>query len=208
MRYALLLSLLPLNIFAATFSYSGDWRAELALHHDLDLSKSMHGTPSADYLDPSNANFNPNASNDTKTYWLQRFKLKPDLIIYDDVRIKSEWILLAGSALSSTSMGGQPGNMVAGGIMSGDNINANLSIRRAWLDWTSDWGAFTFGGKMGNPILGIIGILFILVYFTGPKGKGRAKNDKKPIFETWKERIFNHVSRNRNRKKTRPFRPR
>jgi len=155
MRYALLLSLLPLNIFAATFSYSGDWRAELALHHDLDLSKSMHGTPSADYLDPSNANFNPNASNDTKTYWLQRFKLKPDLIIYDDVRIKSEWILLAGSALSSTSMGGQPGNMVAGGIMSGDNINANLSIRRAWLDWTSDWGAFTFGRQPLNFGLGM-----------------------------------------------------
>jgi hypothetical protein len=145
MRYVLLLLLLPLNIFAATFSYSGDWRAELAMYHDLDLTKSMHGTPSADYLDPTNPLFNPNASNNTKTYWLQRFKIKPDLIIYDDVRIKTEWILLAGSALSSTSMGGSTNNMVAGGIMSGDNIHADLSVRRAWLEWVSDWGVFTLG---------------------------------------------------------------
>ena len=155
MRYALLILTLPLNIFAATFSYSGDWRAEMALYHDLDLSKSMHGTPSADYLDPTSPDFNPNASNNTKTYWLQRFKIKPDLIIYDDVRIKTEWILLAGSALSSTSMGGQTGNMVAGGIMSGDNINANLSVRRAWLDWSSDWGLFTFGRQPLNYGLGM-----------------------------------------------------
>ena len=155
MKYGLLLLLLPLNIFAATFSYSGDWRAELALYHDLDLSKSMHGTPSADYLDPTSPDFNPNASDNTKTYWVQRFKIKPELIVFDDVRIKSEWILLAGSALSSTSMGGQTSNMVAGGIMSADSINANLSIRRAWLEWSSDWGIFTLGRQPLNYGLGM-----------------------------------------------------
>ena len=136
MRFLLLL-LLPANIFAAAFSYSGDWRGEVALYHDLSLSKSNPGTASADYR--------ANAVNYTKNYWLQRFKLKPELIVYDNVRIKSEWILLAGSALTSTNLGGQTGNFVAGGIMGADNIHASLSVRRVWLDWSSDWGVFTMG---------------------------------------------------------------
>jgi hypothetical protein len=155
MKYLILL-LLPINVFAAAFSYSGDWRAEVAMYHDLSLDKNNPGTVSADYATGSNgAPLQPNAVSRTKTYWLQRFKIKPELIVYDNVRIKTEWILLAGSTLTSTSMGGNTNNMVAGGIMGTDNINANLSVRRAWLDWSSDWGVFTMGRQPFNFGLGM-----------------------------------------------------
>lgn len=147
MKYFLMLLLVPSTIFGAAFSFSGDWRAEVAMYNRLSLDKNNPGQASAD-LDPSQVN-------KTKTYWLQRFKLKPDLIIYDNVRINSEWILLAGSALSSTSLGGAPGNFVAGGVMGMDNVHANLAIRRVWLDWSSDWGVFTMGRQPFNFGLGM-----------------------------------------------------
>lgn len=147
MRFFLLL-LLPANIFAAAFSYSGDWRAEVANYHDISLSKTNAGQVTADYTDP-------NAVSHTKTYWLQRFKLKPDLIVYDNVRINSEWMLLAGSALNSTSLGGQIGNYSAGSPMGSDNIQAKLFIKRIWLDWSSDWGVFQMGRQPFNFGLGM-----------------------------------------------------
>lgn len=155
MKYIVLL-LLPINVFAAAFSYSGDWRSEVAMYHDLSLNKNNPGTVSSDYATGSNgAPLMPNAVSRTKTYWLQRFKIKPELIVYDNVRVKTEWILLAGSALTSTSMGGSTNNMVAGGVMGADNIHANLSVRRAWLDWSSDWGVFTMGRQPFNFGLGM-----------------------------------------------------
>jgi len=154
MKYILLL-LLPVNIFAAAFSYSGDWRAELGLYHNLSLDKVKPGQVSPDYLDTTNPDYNPNAVSHTKTYWLQRFKLKPDLIVYDNVRVNSEWILLAGSALNSTNLGGQTGNMVAGGVMGADNIHAYIAVRRVWLEWASDWGIFTMGRQPFNFGLGM-----------------------------------------------------
>lgn len=155
MKRLLLLLLLPVNIYAAAFSWSGDWRAELAMYHDLNLSKTDPGQVSADYLDPKSPDYNPNAASFTKTYWLQRFKLKPDLIVYDNVKIKSEWILLAGSALNSTNLGGDTGNMVAGGVMGADNIHASINVRRLWLEWASDWGIFTMGRQPFNFGLGM-----------------------------------------------------
>lgn len=154
MRFLFLL-LIPANIFAAAFTYSGDWRAEVAMYHDLSLSKSG-GAPTTDYTDPSSPTYNPTYSpNRTKTYWLQRFKIKPDLIVYDNVRINTEWILLAGSALPSTNLGGATNNFVAGGVMGADNIHAQINIRRAWLDWSSDWGVFTMGRQPFNFGLGM-----------------------------------------------------
>ncbi len=155
MRYFLLLMFIPINIFAAAFSYSGDWRAEVAMYHDLSLDQSNPGQVSADYLDPTSSIYNPNAVSHTKTYWLQRFKLKPDLIIYDNVKIKSEWMLLAGSALNSTNLGGVTGGMVAGGVLGADNIHAQINIRRLWLEWASDWGIFTMGRQPFNFGLGM-----------------------------------------------------
>ena len=156
MKYLVLL-LLPINVFAAAFSYSGDWRAEVALDHDLSLNKNNPGTVSSDYATGSNgAPLMPDAVSRTKTYWLQRFKLKPELIVYDNVRIESEWILLAGSALTSTNLGGNTNNMVAGGVMGSDNVHANLSVRRAWLNWSSDWGLFTMGRQPFNFGLGMV----------------------------------------------------
>ncbi len=155
MKYLVLL-LLPINVFAAAFSYSGDWRSEVSMYHNLSLSKTNPGTVSSDYANGTNgAPLMPNAVSSTKTYWLQRFKIKPELIVYDNVRVKTEWILLAGSALTSTSMGGNTNNMVAGGIMGGDNVHANLSVRRAWLEWSSDWGVFTMGRQPFNFGLGM-----------------------------------------------------
>ncbi|MEI6079075.1 MAG: hypothetical protein WCQ53_00355 [bacterium] len=155
MKYLVLL-LLPINVFAAAFSYSGDWRAEVAMYHDLSLNKKNPGVVSLDYATGANgAPLDPTAVSRTKTYWLQRFKIKPELIVYDNVRIKTEWILLAGSALTSTNMGGSTNNMVAGGVMGADNVHANLSVRRAWLDWSSDWGVFTMGRQPSNFGLGM-----------------------------------------------------
>ena len=75
--------------------------------------------------------------------------------MYDNVRINSEWMLLAGSALNSTSLGGQTGNYSAGTIMGSDNAQAKLFIRRLWLDWSSDWGVFQMGRQPFNFGLGM-----------------------------------------------------
>ncbi|MFH1223965.1 MAG: hypothetical protein V1647_06460 [Pseudomonadota bacterium] len=157
MRFLLLLAIImPANIFAAAFAFSGDWRAEVAMYHKLDLNGAMHGTGTTDYTDPASPDYNPNYDQDsTKTYWLQRFKIRPDLIVYDNVRIKNEWILLAGSALPSTNMGGAIDNFVAGGLTGADNVHAQISIRRVWLDWASDWGVFTMGRQPQNFGLGM-----------------------------------------------------
>jgi hypothetical protein len=157
MRYLLILALLPINVFAAAFSISGDWRSEVAMYHDISLDKNNPGLVSNDYATGSNgAALEPNAVDRSKTYWLQRFKIKPDLVVYDNVRVNSEWILMAGSPLTSTLMGGAANNLTTGNIMGGDNINANLSIRRVWLDWTSDWGVFRMGRMPTNFGLGMV----------------------------------------------------
>ncbi len=152
MKYLLLLALVPLNVYSAAFSYSGDWRSELATYKDISLNKNNPGVASQDYIDAGD----PDKVNRSKSYWLQRFKLKPELIVYDNVRVKSEWMLLAGSPLASTVMGGSGNNPVAGNIMSGDNLNAEIAIRRAWLEWVGDWGIFTMGRQPTHFGLGMV----------------------------------------------------
>jgi hypothetical protein len=81
-------------------------------------------------------------------------------------------VLLAGSALTSTLMGGSTGNLVAGGIMGSDNINAKLSIRRVWLEWTSDWGVFKMeeSYKLGLGMISNSAMVFgtiLVVQWTG-----------------------------------------
>ncbi|MCX6112213.1 MAG: hypothetical protein NTY22_02870 [Proteobacteria bacterium] len=155
MKYLVLL-LLPINVFAAAFSYSGDWRMETDLYHNLSLNNNNPGTVSSDYANGANgAPLIPTAVNKTKAYWLQRFKVKPELIVYDNVRIESEMIFLAGSALNSTNLGGSTNNMVAGGVMGTDNVHASLAVRRAWLNWSSDWGILTMGRQPFNFGLGM-----------------------------------------------------
>lgn len=137
----LLILCMPLNLFSAAFTYKGDWRSEIALFHQLDLSKGRHGTVS-DYYITDGMDL---AANDTKTYWLQRFKLKPELIVDDNLRLKSEWFLLAGSASGATIMSLGTDNVAAGSIAGSDNVNAAIGLRRMWMEWISDWGILTVG---------------------------------------------------------------
>jgi hypothetical protein len=144
-RIAILGLFLPMQLFAAAFVYEGDWRSEFSTYHDLDLSHYTHGVANPDYAAAGMSA----AHSDSKNYWAQRFKIKPELIIDDNLRMKSELIFLAGSALNSTNMGGvtngATNNTAAGGITGLDNKNASIAVRRIWMEWVSDWGILAAG---------------------------------------------------------------
>jgi hypothetical protein len=134
-----LLFLLSFNLTSATFSYSGDWRAEWGFYKDLAL-----GAPLAQDVSSS------------KTYLLQRFRLKPDFLIYDNVRIKSEWYFLAGAPIDTTTLSNFERPYNTGWVTGGDNASAEIGLGRVWFEWVSDWGVLTIGRQPFNFGLGML----------------------------------------------------
>ena len=116
-KLLLLVLIIPLNVFAGAFVYSGDWRAEYGLYHNVDFGSDVIST-----------------ATNTKDYMLSRFRLNPDFIVNDTLSIKSEWILLAGGLGTETNEG-----LIAGAD------DANMYLNKVWFEWISSFGVFTVG---------------------------------------------------------------
>lgn len=128
----LLLLLLPLNIYAGAFVYTGDWRAEYGLYHNLDFGSK----PDA-------------VSSNSKDYMLTRFRLNPEFIVNDILSIKSEWVMLAGGLGSSDTTD------TNAGLVAGAN-KADLYLNHVWFEWISSFGVFSVGRKGFDFGLGIL----------------------------------------------------
>lgn len=152
MRFLFLLLFIANTSFAATFSYSGDFRSEWAFFNNIDLSSSRKGSVADDYL----ATGDTNNSGSSKQYLLSRFRLRPDFIVYDDVRVKSEWYFLGGTPLSASAMNNLGNANSVGWIAGGDNSTAEIGISRVWLEWSSDWGVLTVGRQPFHFGLGML----------------------------------------------------
>lgn len=128
----LLLLLLPLNIYAGAFVYTGDWRAEYGLYHNLDFGS------------------NPDAiSSNSKDYLLSRFRLKPEFIVNDVLSVKSEWVMLAGGLANSDTTD------TNAGLVAGANTS-NVYLNHVWFEWISSFGVFSVGRRGFDFGLGIL----------------------------------------------------
>ncbi len=108
--------------YSATMNFRGNVRTETSMLNGLGLQGS---------------------GGDSKAYILNRFLLYPTLIIDDHFSIFSEWNLLHSRKLTPTT--NSPLNVGQGGYIMGDSEATLFEVRRAWLEWTSDFGVFSIG---------------------------------------------------------------
>jgi hypothetical protein len=123
---------------AATFSVSGNHRFGTNLFNNLDLHS---GT-------------DPGAGN-TTAFLENRILLRPDVVVDDRFTVRSEFSLLDVGPASSNRV---PENF--GAPLGSDATQANgaslVKLRRAYLEWASDWGVFTVGRMPKNWGLGLL----------------------------------------------------
>lgn len=132
MKKLFLLLVLPLNIYAGAFVYTGDWRAEYGLYHNLDFGIRT---------DP--------ASSNSMDYMLTRFRLKPEFIINDVLSVKSDWVLLAGGL-------GNAGTADTNtGLVAGANTS-DVFLNHVWFEWNSSFGVLSVGRRGFDFGLGIL----------------------------------------------------
>lgn len=123
---------------AASFSLSGNARVGTNLFSNMDLaSGALPGT------------------GDTLSFWEQRFLIRPDVVVDDRFTIKSELSLLQVGPASLNSVGdnfGSPLDSSATQLKGG----SMLLLRRAWLEWASDWGILRAGRQPKSWGLGLL----------------------------------------------------
>lgn len=125
------------SVGAATFSLSGNARIGSNLYSNLDATP---GTLSG--------------AGNTSTYLEHRILLRPDVIVDDRFTIKSEWNLLQLNPSGSNIVPEAFGTVLDGSQNQFNNPNL-LDVRRAYLNWASDWGIFRFGRMPKSWGLGI-----------------------------------------------------
>ncbi len=126
------------SLKAASFSLGGNYRLGSNMFHNMDLDV----TPSEGY---------------STTFWEHRFLLKPDVIIDDRFAVRSELNMYQ----QPRPTGGDPNHWQDS--PSPENFGSTLGasgggiyVRRAWLDWNSDFGVFRVGRMPKNWGLGIL----------------------------------------------------
>lgn len=124
-------------LMAATFDISGNARFGTNMFKNLDLLTS-------------------NSSGSTTSFLEHRLLLRPDVVVDDRFSVKSELILLSNN--NATDLNGAPEGFgtALGSDRNQYSGNQNLYVRRAWLDWASDWGIFRFGRQPKSWGLGLL----------------------------------------------------
>lgn len=139
---AILLSFSP-KTEAATFDISGNARFGSNMFSNLDLNKGQ-----------------PEGTGSTSSFLEHRLLLRPDVVIDDRFTLKSELILLSNFKNDSLDKNVQESPEGAGTILGADRSQFNqgqiLYVRRAWIDWASDWGIFRFGRQPKSWGLGLL----------------------------------------------------
>jgi hypothetical protein len=116
-----------MSAHAATFSLSGNHRFGTNLFSNLDLASGTRA-----------------GAGDTTTFWEHRLLVRPDVVIDDRFTIKSEVSLLQVGPTSPNSAGDGFGAALDSSATQA-NGQAMVLLRRAWLEWASDWGIFRAG---------------------------------------------------------------
>ena len=123
---------------AATLSISGNHRFGANMYSNLDLiSGTLPG------------------SGNTSSFIEHRLLIRPDIVVDDRFTIKSEFSLLAlGPFAKNTG----PENFGAplDGQLTGQSGSAMVNLRRAYMEWASDWGIFRIGRQPKNWGLGLL----------------------------------------------------
>ncbi|MBI1860107.1 MAG: hypothetical protein HYR96_04215 [Deltaproteobacteria bacterium] len=95
----------------------------------------------ANYL--QNGNLNEPTVSSTKTYLDGRALIYPSLVIDDHFAVKSQWSLVDSPYyLPNRTFSGGNGQ---GGWVYGDPNAKFMTLSRAWMEWTSDFGVFRLG---------------------------------------------------------------
>lgn len=125
-----------ISTHAATLNLGGNFRFGSNLYSNLDLSAA-----------PNSLGAN------TSTYLEYRGTIRPEIVVDDRFVIKSSFIFF-GSDLKNNSQD-VPKNF--GTVLGADSANtSSLDLRRAYLEWSSDWGIFRFGRQPKDWGLGIL----------------------------------------------------
>jgi len=127
-----------LSASAATFSLSGNHRFGTNLFSNMDLATgTLPGV------------------GDTLTFLEHRLLLRPDVVVDDRFTIKSEMSLLQIGPASANAVGDGFGSALDSTSVQ-SNAQAMVLLRRAWLEWASDWGIFRAGRMPKSWGLGLL----------------------------------------------------
>lgn len=121
---------------AATFNLSGGYTFDVNMLNNFDLT---NGTlPGYD---------------DTASYWTHRFILRPDVLVDDRFAIRSELnFLYQKDGLNTVSRAA--GSALDGSLSTRASTQV-LDVRKAYLEWASDWGLFKIGRQPKDWGLGV-----------------------------------------------------
>lgn len=108
-------------VVAASMNFSGSFRTEATSYTNLGQTSAK----------------------ESKQFLMGRALLDPNLLIDDHFSIRSQWSLLTSPAFTPKAT--QPLGNGQGGFIFGDVQSASLSLNRAWLEWTSDFGVVRLG---------------------------------------------------------------
>ena len=107
----------------------------------VSMNFNGHFRSEASYY--SNAGLGLAETESTKSFLSGRGLLQPNLIIDDHFSLRSQWSVLTSPKL--TPDGTVPLGVGQGGWVFGDQQSAALTLSRAWLEWTSDFGVVRLG---------------------------------------------------------------
>ena len=130
--------LIPTSLFAASLNLSGNARFGSNLLNNLDLAS---GTP--------------RGGGNTTAFWEYRFLVRPDIVVDDHFTLKSEVSLLQSTPAGANNVPSNFGTTLDGrqSVLAGSQT---INLRRAWLEWASDWGVLRVGRQPKTWGLGIL----------------------------------------------------
>ncbi len=123
---------------AASFNLSGNYRfgSTVLLNPDLEKGKAP-------------------GDGSTTTFLEHRAILRPDVVVDDRFTVKSELSLLQNTLNSANQVGDNFGTPLDRSATQYNDQNM-LYVRRAYLEWTNDWGIFKVGRQPKSWGLGIL----------------------------------------------------
>ena len=128
--------LLSTTTFSATLSLSGNYRFGSNLFSNLDLATGVR-----------------EGAGNTSTFWENRFLIRPDVLIDDRFTIKTEFGLLNSN--SGDSYPPEFGTALDRSQSLSDDSQL-VDLRKAYLEWASDWGLLRVGRQPKSWGLGLV----------------------------------------------------
>lgn len=144
----------PFQSYAMELDWSGQFHSEFTYLHNYSLDSSSIGTSSDATRVAGGGYYIPGGGSNDATFETLFLKLRPKLVVNDNVYIKSEWWLgdpvygLFGNGLPSTNDQRQ--------FYSNQSSGAWISAQRFWAEILTDFGTLQIGRAPLNWGLGIV----------------------------------------------------